>query len=109
MEPNSLGDGLATSPNWRCGHELQFPTWLLATVAAWRRGHSCHYNVHGEAHLPHTVANVVASQCVIFSAPTQTIDCRDAMATRLGDIWMPEVARPVPLATSPWRPSEAEL
>ncbi|PZC71351.1 hypothetical protein B5X24_HaOG213583 [Helicoverpa armigera] len=31
------------------------------------------------------------------------------MATRLGDIWMPEVARPVPLATSPWRPSEVEL
>ncbi|PZC85226.1 hypothetical protein B5X24_HaOG202411 [Helicoverpa armigera] len=31
------------------------------------------------------------------------------MATRLGDIWMPEVARPVPLATSPWRPSQAEL
>ena len=45
MVPNSLGDGLATSPNWKRGHELQSSTWLLDTLAAWRR---CHYNVHDQ-------------------------------------------------------------
>ncbi|PZC70986.1 hypothetical protein B5X24_HaOG214496 [Helicoverpa armigera] len=49
MEPYSLGDATV----WQRRHELQFPTWLLATLAPWRRCRGCYYNVRGKVHLTH--------------------------------------------------------